>query len=155
VAAARIPVVGFGMSVDADQLSTMINHAVAPAFMLNAVAALVAVLVNRISGVTQRIRSLREIDENDVARAWLKTEIGELRQREILLNSALHLAVLAGLGVTVLLVFGFVVAFLGYRHEPGAAVLFIAALGFLAASLFRFLQDIRLSKSEHDDYRKR
>ncbi len=64
---------------------------------------MVSVLVNRIAGVTQRIRNLREIDENDVARAWLKKEIGELRRRELLLNSALHLAVLAGIGVTFLL----------------------------------------------------
>ncbi|CDM60859.1 MULTISPECIES: DUF2721 domain-containing protein [Rhizobium] len=139
------------MSVEADQLASMINHAVAPAFMLNGVAAMVAVLVNRISGVTERIRKLREIDESDIARASLKKGIGELKRRERLLNSALHLAVLAGIGVTLLLLFGFVVAFLGYRHEPGAAVLFIAALCFLAGSLFRFLQDIWLSKGEHDD----
>ncbi|MBB4170059.1 MULTISPECIES: DUF2721 domain-containing protein [unclassified Rhizobium] len=139
------------MSVEADQLSTMINHAVAPAFVLNAVAAMVAILVNRISGVTERIRSLREIDEGDVSRVWLKQEIGELRRRELLLNRALHMAVLAGIGVTLLLLFGFVIAFLGYRHEPGAAVLFIAALCFLAGSLVRFLQDIRLSQREHDD----
>ncbi|WP_431323163.1 DUF2721 domain-containing protein [Rhizobium sp. YTU87027] len=129
----------------------MISHAVAPAFVLNGVAAMVAVLVNRISGVTERIRNLREIDEADLVRAKLKREIGELRQRELLLNSALHLAVLAGIGVTLLLLFGFVVAFLGYRHEPGAAVLFIASLCFLAGSLFRFLQDIRLSQGEHKD----
>ncbi len=139
------------MSVEADQLSTMINHAVAPAFMLNGVAAMVAVLVNRISTVTERIRNLREIDEADLVRARLKQEIGELRRRELLLNSALHLAVLAGIGVTLLLLFGFVVAFLGYRHEPGAAVLFIASLCFLAGSLFRFLQDIRLAQGEHKD----
>jgi hypothetical protein len=139
------------MSVEADQLSTMINHAVAPAFMLNGVAAMVAVLVNRISTVTERIRNLREIDEADLVRAKLKQEIGVLRRRELLLNSALHLAVLAGIGVTLLLLFGFVVAFLGYRHEPGAAVLFIASLCFLAGSLFRFLQDIRLSQGEHKD----
>lgn len=129
----------------------MINHAVAPAFMLNGVAAMVAVLVNRISGVTERIRNLREIDEGDVSRVWLKQEIGELRRRELLLTSALHMAVLAGIGVTLLLLFGFVIAFLGYRHEPGAAVLFIAALCFLAGSLVRLLQDIRLSQREHDD----
>ena len=137
------------MSVEADQLSAMINHAVAPAFVLNAVAAMVAILVNRISGVTERIRNLREIDENDASRGWLKNEIGELRRRERLLNGALRLAVLAGIGVTLLLLIGFVIAFMGYRHEPGAAVLFIAALCFLAASLFRLLQDISLSQHEH------
>jgi Protein of unknown function (DUF2721) len=139
------------MSVEADQLSTMINQAVAPAFMLNAVAGIVAILVNRITGVTQRIRNLRESDESDVARVGLKKEIGELRRRERLLNSALHFAVLAGIGVTFLLLFGFVVAFFGYRHEPGAAALFVAALCLLAGSLFRLLQDIRLSQSERDD----
>ncbi|MGO8425870.1 DUF2721 domain-containing protein, partial [Rhizobium ruizarguesonis] len=95
------------------------NHAVAPAFMLNGVAAMVAVFVNRISGVTERIRHLREIHKSDVARAPLKRGIWELRRRERLLNSALHLAVLSGIGVTLLLLLGFVVAFLGYRHEPG------------------------------------
>jgi uncharacterized protein (DUF58 family) len=65
------------------------------------------------------------------------------------------MAVLAGIGVTFLLLFGFVVAFTGYRHEPGAAFLFIAALCFLTASFFRFLQDIRLSQSEHDEHRNR
>lgn len=138
------------VSVDANQLSNMISHAVAPAFMLNAVAAMVAILANRISGVTERIRMLRELDESD-ARAWLKKEMAELRRRERVLNNALHLAVLAGIGVTFLLIFGFVIAFVGYRHEPGAAVLFMAALGFLAASLFRLLQDIRLSQIEQDD----
>ena len=138
------------VSVEADQLANMISHAVAPAFMLNAVAAMVAILASRISGVTERIRKLREIDESD-ARAWLKKEMAELRRRERVLNNALHLAVLAGIGVTFLLIFGFVIAFVGYRHEPGAAVLFMAALGFLAASLFRLLQDIRLSQIEHDD----
>lgn len=138
------------VSVDANQLANMISHAVAPAFMLNAVAAMVAILANRISGVTERIRTLRELDESD-ARAWLKKEMAELRRRERVLNNALHLAVLAGIGVTFLLIFGFVIAFVGYRHEPGAAVLFMAALGFLAASLFRLLQDIRLSQLEHDD----
>ena len=138
------------VSVDANQLANMISHAVAPAFMLNAVAAMVAILANRISGVTERIRMLRELDESD-ARAWLKKEMAELRRRERVLNNALHLAVLAGIGVTFLLIFGFVIAFVGYRHEPGAAVLFMAALGFLAASLFRLLQDIRLSQIEHDD----
>jgi hypothetical protein len=135
--------------VGADQLANMISHAVAPAFMLNAVAAMIAILVNRISAVTERIRRLREIDEGD-ARAWLKKEISQLRRRERLLNNALHLAVLAGIGVTLLLLFGFVIAFVGYRHEPGAAILFMAALCFLAAALFRLLQDIRLSQREHD-----
>lgn len=36
------------------------------------------------------------------------------------------------------------------RHEPGASALFILALCLLVGSLVRFLQDIRISLSEHD-----
>ncbi|MGO8289973.1 hypothetical protein ACC859_15980 [Rhizobium ruizarguesonis] len=50
---------------------------------------MVAVLVNRISGVTERIRNLREIHESDVARAPLKKGIGELRRRERLFEQCI------------------------------------------------------------------
>ncbi len=97
---------------------------------------------------TRRIRSLREIDENDVARAWL----GELTQRERLLNSALHLSVLAGIGVTVLLLFGF-----GRLHEipprTGSRRSVDGRLSVPEASLFRLLQDFRPLQSEHDVHR--
>ncbi|WP_245306726.1 MULTISPECIES: DUF2721 domain-containing protein [unclassified Rhizobium] len=108
-------------------------------------------MVNRISRVTERIRKLREIDENDVSRASLKREIAQLRRREVLLNGALRLAIVAGIGALLLLLFGFVIAFLGYRHEPGAALLFTAALCFLAGSFIRLLRDINLSQHEHGD----
>ncbi|WDZ79427.1 DUF2721 domain-containing protein (plasmid) [Ensifer adhaerens] len=140
------------MSVDAAQLSTMITHAVAPAFLLNAVAAFVVILINRMAGVTERIRNLNQITDGDATRAWLKVDIARLKRRELLLNSSLHLAVIGGIVITFLLLLGFVVAFLGYRHEPGAGMLFIVAVCFLLASLFRLLQDVRLSLSEHDHH---
>ncbi|TCL71359.1 DUF2721 domain-containing protein [Rhizobium sp. BK251] len=141
------------MSVDADQLSTMISHAIAPAFLLSAIAALVSILINRMADVTERIRTLNQISESDAERAWLKADTARLQKRERLLNSALHMGVIGGIGITCLLLLGFVVAFFGYRHEPGAALLFVVALCFLLASLFRFLQDVRLSLSEHDHHR--
>ncbi|MCA1405332.1 DUF2721 domain-containing protein [Ensifer sp. IC3342] len=140
------------LSVDAAQLSTMISHAVAPAFLLNAIAALVTILVGRMARVTDRIRSLNQISDDDISRVWLKADIARLKRREALLHNALHLAVFGGIGVTVLLLMGFLVAFLGYRHEPGAAVLFIVALCFLLGSFVRFLQDVRLSMSEPDHH---
>jgi ABC-type spermidine/putrescine transport system permease subunit I len=139
-------------SINVDQLSTMISHAVAPAFLLGAIAALVSILINRMAGVSDRIRNLNQIADGDTARMWLKADIARLKRREILLNQALQLAVVAGIAITILLLFGFVVAFLGYRHEPGAGALFIVALCLLAGSLFRFLQDARISVSEHDHH---
>jgi hypothetical protein len=142
----------FDISVNAEQLSTMITHAVAPAFLLGAVAALVSILITRMTGVTDRIRNLNQITDDDTARMWLKVDVARLKRREILLNQALQLAVTAGICIAILLLVGFVVALAGYRHEPGAGILFIAALCLLVSSLFRFLQDVRISLSEHDHH---
>ena len=140
------------MSVDPDHLSTMITHAVAPAFLLGAIVAFVSILIARMTAVTDRVRNLNRIPDDDTERMWLKDDIVRLKRRLLLLNQALFLSVVAGLCITVLLLVAFVVTFLGYRHEPGAGVLFILSLCLLAGSLLRFLQDIRLSLSEHDHY---
>ena len=140
------------ISIDTEQLSTMISHALAPAFLLGAVAALVSIIITRMTMITERIRTLNQISDDDSARLWLKADIDRLKRREVLLNSALYLAVTGGICITILLLTGFVSAFLGYRHEPGAGIVFIVGLCLLAGALFRFLQDVRISLSEHDHH---
>jgi hypothetical protein len=140
------------ISINIEQLSTIISHAVAPAFLLGAVAALVSILITRMTAITDRIRDLNQIADDDTARIWLRADIARLKRREKLLNQALQLAVASGICITFLLFVGFVFAFLGYRHEPGAGVLFIVALCLLGGALFRFLQDVRISLSEHDHH---
>ncbi|WP_255626721.1 DUF2721 domain-containing protein [Phyllobacterium chamaecytisi] len=142
----------FEISANVEQLSTMISHAVAPAFLLASIAAFVSILINRMTGITDRIRNLNQIADDDAARVWLKADVARLKRREILLNQSLQMAVIGGIGITVLLLVGFVVAFLGYRHEPGAAILFIGSLCFLMVALFRFLQDVRIALSELDHH---
>ncbi|WP_287322183.1 DUF2721 domain-containing protein [Mesorhizobium sp.] len=138
--------------INADQLSTMISHAVAPSFLLTAIAALVSILIARMTRVTDRLRNLNQIADDDVARGWLKADVSRLKRREILLNQSLHLVVTSGIAIAVLLLFGFVASLVGYRHEPGAGILFVVALVLLIGSLLRFLQDIRIALSEHDHH---
>jgi hypothetical protein len=137
---------------DPDQLSTMIAHAVAPAFLLGAIVALVSILLARMTAVTDRIRSLNRIADDDTERRWLKDDVARLKRRLVLLNQSLFLAVTSGICITILLLVGFVVALFGYRHEPGAGALFILSLCLLVGSLLQFLRDIRMSLSEHDNY---
>jgi hypothetical protein len=89
------------------QLSQVMSQATAPTFVLGAVAACVAVLLNRMTSVIERIRSLNEIADGDTARAHLKSDIPRLRQRAKLLNSATHLALLSGMCTALLLVVEF------------------------------------------------
>ena len=138
---------------DAGQLSQVMAQATAPAFVLGAVAAFVAVLLNRMTSVIERIRSLNEIADDDTARAHLKSDIPRLRQRARLLNGATHLALTSGMCTALLLVVGFVTAYVGVRHEYGAGLLFAVAIGLLGAALFKFGQEVRIGLSEADHYR--
>ncbi len=138
---------------DAGQLSQVMSQATGPAFVLGAVAAFIAVLLNRTNVVIDRIRSLNEIADSDTARAHLKSDIPRLRQRAKLLNSATHLALLSGICTSLLLVVGFISAFFRLRHEYGASFLFAVAIGLLGWSLFRFAQEVRMGLSEADHFR--
>jgi hypothetical protein len=115
--------------------------------------AFIAVLLSRMHVVIDRIRSLNEIADDDTARAHLKSDIPRLRQRVKLLNSATHLALLSGICTSLLLVVGFVSAFLRLRHEYGAGILFALAICLLGGSLFRFAQEVRMGLSEADHFR--
>jgi hypothetical protein len=139
--------------IDPAQLSQAMPEATAPAFVLGAVAAFIAVLLSRQTVVLDRIRSLNEIADDDTAHAQLKRDIPRLRRRVKLLNSATHLALVSGMCTSLLLFVGFVSAFLRLRHEYGATFLFTGAVGLLGASLFRFAQEVRMGLREPDHYR--
>lgn len=139
------------LTVEAGELSQVIAHATAPAFVLGAVASFVAVLLNRMTILIERIRSLNEIADDD-ARSHLKSDIPRLRQRIKLLNRATFLALLSGLCTAWLVVVGFVSAL--FRLPPyGTPLLFGIALLLLGGALLRFGQEVRMGPSEADHYR--
>jgi hypothetical protein len=137
---------------DAGQLSQVMSEATGPAFVLGAVAAFIAVLLNRMNVVIDRVRNLNEITDNDAARGHLRADIPRLRQRAKLLNSATHLALLSAMCTSLLLVIGFVGAFFRLRHEYGTGILFTVAIGLLGFSLFRFAQEVRMGLGEVDHF---
>jgi hypothetical protein len=138
---------------DAEQISRLMLQATAPAFVLGAVAGFVSILLGRMTAVLDRTRSLNEIADADATRGRLKSDIPRLRRRAKLLNSATQLALASGFCTALLLVVGFLTAFLHRRHEFGAAILFLLAVGLLAGALFRFGQEVRIGLSESDHYR--
>jgi Protein of unknown function (DUF2721) len=63
------------------QLSQVITQAIAPAFLLGALAAFISVLILRMNRVVDRSQMLNAIAAGDTARAHLKADIPRLRQR--------------------------------------------------------------------------
>jgi len=134
------------------QLSQVISQAVAPAFILGALAAFISVLILRMNRVVDRSQSLNAIGDGDTARARLKADLPRLKQRAALLNGAILYATVSAIFATLLILVAFVIAFFGVEHERGIAVLFIVTLGFFAAALVNLARETRIALHEFDYY---
>jgi uncharacterized membrane protein YgcG len=134
------------------QLSQVIAQAIAPAFILGALAAFISLLMLRLNRVVDRSQTLNAISGDDPARVHLKTDLPRLKQRAVLLNRAILYASISAIFATLLVMVAFVSAFFGIQHERGIAVLFIVTLGFFAASLINLARETRIALHEFDYY---
>lgn len=134
-----------------DQVSQVIIHATAPAFLLGAVAAFVAVLITRMNRVVDRAVLLAELDDN-AANAGLKSDIPLLKRRAGLLNNAIFWAVASAISVSVLVMLAFLSALFGFRHEPGVALLFIVSLVMFTLALVYLAREVRTAFNELKHY---
>jgi hypothetical protein len=132
------------------QLSQVITQAIAPAFLLGALAAFISVLTLRMNRVVDRSQMLNAIDDGDKARAHLKADLPRMRSRSILLNNATLYATLSAIFATLLVMVAFVSAFFDIEHERGIAVLFVITIGFFAAALVNFARETRMALQEFD-----
>jgi hypothetical protein len=134
------------------QLSQVITQAIAPAFLLGALAAFVSVLTLRMNRVVDRSQMLNAIDDADKTRVHLKVDLQRMKQRATLLNNATLFATLSAISATVLVMVAFVSAFFSIQHERGIAVLFVITLAFFAAALVNFARETRIALHEFDYY---
>jgi hypothetical protein len=128
-----------------DNLETAITHATAPAFLLGAVAGFLSILVSRLERVVDRVRARRTatIAATDEE---LNARVSEaLTRRMKLLSHAIFLAVLSALCTASLLIFAFLCAIFNFGHNTGLALMFMAALALLIASLIELARELRVS----------
>jgi hypothetical protein len=137
---------------DLSQLSQVISHATAPAFLLGAVAGFVSILIARMNGIIDRICRVNSIADDDAPRARLKSDIPRLEHRARLMNNAIYLAVGSGICTTVLVILAFISALVGIRHEQVVGLLFVVALSLLGAALFTLAREVRIALNEFDHY---
>jgi hypothetical protein len=136
-----------------DQLSQVIAHATAPAFLLGAVAGYLSILTSRLqrvadraraSGATSRVRPKSPAEWPEGAAA--------LTERARLLHRAIYFSVLSSLSTAALLILAFALAVFGIEHRVGVAFMFVLALVLLMASLVTLTMEVRLAmRSMHLD----
>jgi hypothetical protein len=134
------------------QLSHVISQAAAPAFLLGAIAAFIAVLISRLNRIIDRTIVLNGISDDDTVKSRLKADLPRLMQRAAMMNRAIFWAVIGSIAVTVLVIVAFVSAFFEIQHERGVAILFVVALGAFTVSLVDFAREVRIALSEFDHF---
>jgi hypothetical protein len=134
------------------QLSHVIAQSAAPAFLLGALAAFIAVLISRLNRIVDRTIVLNGISDDDAVRCRLKADLPRLMRRAAMLNRAIFWAVIGSISVTLLVVIAFASALLQIQHERGVAILFMVALGAFTVSLIDFAREVRIALSEFDHH---
>ena len=133
-----------------DAVSHSIQLAVAPVFMLTAVAALIGSLATRLARIIDRARTLEEkLDEPVVKHEkHIRGELARLRQRARVVNASMTLLTLSGtlIGATILALFlGETVSVQSRTLVPWT---FLAAvIGFVFALLFFLFETFLAGKS--------
>lgn len=135
-----------------NQLSQVISQAAAPAFLLGAQAAFIAVLISRLNRIVDRTMVLNSIPGDDTVRSRLKADLPRLMRRAAMVNRAIFWAVIGSIAVSVLVFVAFASAFFEIQHERGVAVLFMVSLGAFTISLIDFAREVRMALSEFDHY---
>jgi uncharacterized protein DUF2721 len=134
------------------QLSQVISQSAAPAFLLGALGAFIAILISRLNRIVDRSVILNGIPDDDAVRYRLKADLPRLMQRAAMMNRAIFWAVIASISVTVLVIVAFVTAFFQIQHERGVAIFFMISLGAFTISLVDFAREVRIALSEYDHY---
>jgi Protein of unknown function (DUF2721) len=99
------------------QLSHVISQAAAPALLLGAIAAFIAILISRLNRIVDRTIVLNGISDADTTKHRLKADLPRLMRRAAMLNRAIFWAVI--ITVTVLVIVAFASAFFAIQHERG------------------------------------
>jgi hypothetical protein len=89
------------------QLSHVISQAAAPAFLLGAIAAFIAIPVARLNRIMDRTIVLNGISDHDTAKQRLRADLPRLMRRAAMLNRAIFWAVFSSITVTVLVIVAF------------------------------------------------
>jgi len=122
-----------------DGLAHAIQLAVAPVFLLSGIAALLAVLTNRLARIIDRLRSLPADDDAAVREAAI------LGARIQAINRAITFCTYGALLVAGVVATMFIGVVFGVDLTAVVATAFVLAMGALIAGLTSFLAEIHLT----------
>ncbi len=132
---------------DINDITHVIQLAIAPVFLLTAVGSIIGVMVNRLARIVDRIRVLEEMLRVANAEELKKEqdELALLARRLRLIYLAVTCAVFCALFVGLLISVAFIDAIMTINLAKLVALLFVCAMLSFIASLIIFLREIFLA----------
>jgi Protein of unknown function (DUF2721) len=129
-----------------DDITHAIQLAVAPVFLLSAVAALLGVLTGRLGRAVDRRRLLvSALAARDAPAAGANGELAFVNRRIPVIYAAIALSVTGALLICLTIAVAFMAALAGTHLARMVAVLFVMAMVALIAALALFLREIYLA----------
>ena len=133
--------------VNIDDVSHAIQLALAPAFLLTAIAGLLNVMTGRLARIIDRGRQLTETDESSAVLLLehLRVELTGLESRRYLAGSAITACTLAALLVCMVIAALFLEVLLGLQFKWFIGLVFTVAVLAMVVGLSYFLREVHLS----------
>ena len=127
------------------ELTNVIQLAVAPAFLLTGIGAMLSVMTNRLARIIDRFRVLNEVrlklTDDDLI------ELNLLRLRAKWTHWAIALTTLSALLTCMVIAFIFIGTEIQFNFDQFIAFLFIGAMSALILGLISFTREVTLSKN--------
>jgi len=127
------------------EVANAIQLAVAPAFLLTGIGAILSVMTNRLARIIDRFRILNETKINLTADELI--EINLLRSRANWTHWAIALTTLSALLTCIVIASIFILTEINFNFDQLIAFLFIGAMTALILGLIFFTREVTLSKS--------
>ena len=137
------------------EIGVVIQMAVAPAFLLTGIGAILTVMGHRLARIVDRFRVLKEgtnkktLDEAlaDVLESKVINELNSLLLRAKWTHWAIALTTTSALFICLLIAMIFIATEVRFELDQYLTILFIVAMSSLVLGLLCFLREVSLSKS--------
>lgn len=136
---------GLGQLANAD-IVTVLQTALAPAFLLVGIGAMLALFAGRLARIIDRSRDLQELFKTTDGKEHelVVTELRDLQLRIRTVNSAIFLSVVSAIIACLLIGMLFIMGLSGIDLSLVLAGAFVVAIILLSLALVQFLREVRI-----------
>ncbi|WP_417621102.1 DUF2721 domain-containing protein [Parasphingorhabdus sp.] len=136
-----------GLSGIADtNIVAVLQTALAPAFLLVGLAAMLNLFAGRLARIIDRSRDLQDLYKSTTGKAHelVVAELNDLQLRIKIVNSAIFLSVISTIIACALIGMLFIMGLTGVDLSVAVAGTFIVAIALLSIALVQFLREVRV-----------